>query len=219
LRPVPPGGRTGARGGRHNHNVWWGLGSFSLEIHFHPKIFRQNRFYFGKFRACELSSGTFLDFSNFKPEKTWPEKFQSNFFYDFQLSRQNFSGPEKFTAKKSTQFLILVPGPYYRIYDGEVSPLLNSHPFFQLSRRIFLEFSTFNRKIFWMLKFRAEKNPAKKIRSFQLSNQKILPQKNFEPYERDADGRNFSGGTLPLRRETRGMKVFFRISQAIFRKF
>jgi hypothetical protein len=62
-----------------------------------------------------------LDFSNFKPEKDRPEKFQSKKIFIFQFSRQKFSGFLNFTAKKSTRFLIPVPGPYRRIYDGESS--------------------------------------------------------------------------------------------------
>jgi len=62
-----------------------------------------------------------LFFSIFKPEKTWPKKFHANFFCDFQLSRQKFSGKKTFTAKKSMGFPVPVPGPYWMVYVGDVS--------------------------------------------------------------------------------------------------
>jgi hypothetical protein len=40
-----------------------------------------------------------LDFSIFKPKKIRPEKFRTNFFYDFQISRQKRSGRTNFQTK------------------------------------------------------------------------------------------------------------------------
>jgi hypothetical protein len=107
---APFGGRAGVRGAALSFNTVDSPTNLPMIISLFPKFFRQNRFYSGKFRAYKHSSGIVLDFSNFEPKKTWPKKFQSENFCDFQLSRQKFSGTENFTAKKSTQFLIRVQG-------------------------------------------------------------------------------------------------------------
>jgi hypothetical protein len=127
------------------------------------KIFRQNRFWSKKSGPLELSAGTFLDFSGFEPENIRPGKFQSKNFCDFQLSQQKFSGQGNFTAKKSKGFRSPKPRHYCEIYDEGLKILQIVSAFFQLSCQLFLDFSNFNRKIFWFFKFRAEKNPAKKI--------------------------------------------------------
>jgi len=75
-------------------------------------------------------------------------------------------------------------------------------------------FSNFEPEKIRPKKFRGKNDPA-----VQLSGRKFLAGKSFEPCNRKAIGRNFSGGTLPLRRETHGYEGFFRISQAIFLEF
>jgi len=45
-----------------------------------------------------------LDFSDFKPEKIRPEKFQSKFFCDFQLSTGKFFWFLKFRGQKKFGF-------------------------------------------------------------------------------------------------------------------
>jgi len=96
-------------------------GHFPVQHQSDPKFFRQFSFPSGKILTYKLSSGIFLDFLDFKPEKVRPKKFQSKIFYDFQLSRQNFSGKRNFAARKSTGFRI--PWPAFRrtVYEGESS--------------------------------------------------------------------------------------------------
>jgi len=62
----------------------------------------------GKIRPYLLSSGIFLDFSTFKPEKTWPENFQSKIFSGFQISRQKFSGKKLSRPKKVRVFFFCI---------------------------------------------------------------------------------------------------------------
>jgi len=45
-----------------------------------------------------------LELSDFKPKKIRPEKFQSNFFFFFQISTGKFFGFSTFAAKKSPGF-------------------------------------------------------------------------------------------------------------------
>ena len=80
-----------------------------------------------------------------------------------------------------------IPWPAFQrwIYDGDVSQLTNLHLFFQLSRRIFLPFSNFNRNFFWFFKFRAEKKSARKISRLKnpagsIFNPKIFGRKKFQ---------------------------------------
>jgi len=96
--PAPFEGRDGARGVADFPALHLpGIRLFQIFL-------RHFGFSSGKIRTYKCSPGTFLDFLNFKPEKNRPEKFQSKFFCDFQRSRQKFSGPGNFTAKKSPGF-------------------------------------------------------------------------------------------------------------------
>ncbi|WP_292370109.1 hypothetical protein [Methanoregula sp. UBA64] len=115
--PAPLGGQGWRKGGCKQKD-----GPEPTSPGFSPPNFsRHFLFSSGKIRPHKLSPGTFLDFPTFKPEKIRPEKFQSKIFWDFQLSTGNFFGFSNFAAKKSPCFLIPVPVPYRRIYDGEVS--------------------------------------------------------------------------------------------------
>jgi hypothetical protein len=67
------------------------------------------------------------------------------------------------------------------IYDGSHQILRIVSAFSQLSRRIFLDFSTFNRKIFWFFKFRAEKNTTKNISRQKRSGRTNVQAENFWP--------------------------------------
>jgi len=147
---------------------------FSCKISICSKIFPAIFISVRKNPGIQLSTGIFLDLSDFKPEKIRPENFQSKNFYNFQLSRQKFSGKKNFAARKSTGFRTPWPALQKAIYDGDVSKLPNLQPFFQLSRQLFFLFSIFDRKIFLHFKFRAEKNPAQK-----LSRQKRSVRTNF----------------------------------------
>jgi len=111
-RPVPLGGLVAQEGGCEQGD------RHELTSH---KFFRQSGFLSGKIRAYKLLPGIFLEISYFEPEKNRPEKFRVNFFCNSQLSRQKFSGPGNFAARKSTGFRI--PWPRFRrtVYDGDVS--------------------------------------------------------------------------------------------------
>jgi len=56
---------------------------FSGTIPFVPKNFRHFGFFSKKIWPYKLSSGIFLDFPDFKPEKIRPENFQSKNFSGF----------------------------------------------------------------------------------------------------------------------------------------
>jgi hypothetical protein len=95
IRPRPQRGQGWRKGGSHETRKPAECrlsGPPSNQNPIAPKIFRQFGFSSGKIWPYNLSSGIFLDFPTFKPEKTWPEKFHTNFFCDFQLSTGKFSG-------------------------------------------------------------------------------------------------------------------------------
>jgi hypothetical protein len=95
-----------------------------------------------------------------------------------------------------------------------VSQLFNRHLFFQLSRRIFLEFFTFNTKFFRILKFRAEFFSAR-----ELSSRKNLGEKNFGASVPGAIGRaGFCRSPYP-QSEKFGQQGVFPDFAAIVRKF
>jgi hypothetical protein len=93
--PAPPWGQGWRKGGcriRENLPSAGCPGFHPIRIGLLPKFFRQSEFLSGKIWPYKLSSGIFLDFSDFEPEKIRPEKFHANFFCDFQLSTGKFSG-------------------------------------------------------------------------------------------------------------------------------
>ena len=138
-----------------------------------------------------------MDFSDFEPEKIWPGNFHSKNFCDFQLSHPKFSGKKNFAAKKSTRFLILVPGLYRRIYDGSQRTLQIVFAFSQLSRQLFLDFSTFDRKNFGFWKFQTKKNTAKKNFMAKRSGRTNIHAKIFWPKKiSDRTGMTRSAGSF-----------------------
>ncbi|MFA5236509.1 MAG: hypothetical protein WC362_01475 [Methanoregula sp.] len=168
----------------------------------------------GQIRAYKLSTGTFLDFPDFEPEKNLPEKFRANFFCDFQLSRQNFSGKKTFTAKKSPGFPVSPATTPTGIYDGGAATCTRHDRFFQLSTGKILDFKNFEPK-----KDRPENFRGKKIRPYRISNQKFLAGKMFKPYAWSVIARIFFGGVQPLRRKNCMSEGFFRISRRSFGNF
>ncbi|MGP8254155.1 MAG: hypothetical protein ACLQMU_00530 [Methanoregula sp.] len=86
--------------------------------------------------------------------------------------------------------------------------------FFNFRTGNFFGFSNFEPEKIRPKKFRGKNDPA-----VQLSGRTFLAGKIFVPYERNVIGRNFSGGMLPLRCETRGYERFFRLSRRSFWNF
>jgi len=124
------------------------------------------------FWIFQILTGKFLGFSTFAP----------TFFSVFQISTGKFSGFRNFAAKKKS--LVFRSRCRVRIAGfttkKSVSYVTNTF-FFQLSRRIFLGFSNFEPKNFGRKNFRG-----KKIRPYQISNQKFLAGKNFRPCGQEA---------------------------------
>jgi hypothetical protein len=115
-----------------------------------------------------------LNFSIFEPRKTRPKKFQSENFCDFQLSRQKFSGPKYFTAKKRLGFRFSWPGSRTRIYDGSklILQIVSVFPNFRAGYFLIFQISTEN--FFGFSNFEPKKNPV--VPTF---GPEIFGRKNF----------------------------------------
>jgi len=80
-------------------------------FYFHPEKSGRTNFRPELFWIFQISTGKFLGFSTFAPTFFVISNFRPEIFLVFKISRQ----------KKSTGFLIPVPGWHCRIYDGYVS--------------------------------------------------------------------------------------------------
>src|SRR5208337_4732961 len=91
-------------------------------------------------------------------------------FLRFSTFAAKIFRPGKFRVQKKSGFRSSYPRPPYESYDEGSKILRIVSAFFQLLRRIFLDFSTFEPEKIRPEKFRGKKDPAGKI---------------FEPYERE----------------------------------
>jgi hypothetical protein len=83
-----------------------------------PKIFRHFEFSSKKLWPYELSSGTFLFFSDFKPEKLGRKNFKPNFFAIFNFHAKNFPVKKISRPKKVRVLRHSRSAHYSRFYDG-----------------------------------------------------------------------------------------------------
>jgi hypothetical protein len=136
------------------------------------------------FSGNRPASTIFFRFSGFFLKIFPPKKFRPEKNGDFQLSRQkflgrptfdrNFFGIFKFRTEKNSRKIRSRKITVRSVYDGKLVGCLTDTFFSNFRATFFLKFSTFDRKNFRILKFRAEIFPAQ-----ELSIRKILCGKNF----------------------------------------
>jgi len=114
--------------------------------------------------AGQTFDRNFFGIFNFRTGKNLAGKISIQKFLQFSTFAAKIFRQKIFHGQKEYAVSDPYPRLCLKIYDGSHQVLRIVSAVFQLSRRIFLEFSTFNRKFFWFFRFRAEKKRPKKFR-------------------------------------------------------
>lgn len=120
----------------------------------------------------------------FPPTFSGPANFRPKNFSGFQLSLPKFSARKNFTAKKRSVSRPSTTARPAKPSDVNWLPLQIAFTFFQLSRRIFLDFSGFESEKISRKIFRGKKDPD--VRPFCSSYRKFSGKIHFMAKKRSA---------------------------------